>query len=112
MKGHTDKEQDAALDGVTIRRTNGSDGGALDRLAGRDSQRLPSDDFLVAEVGGEPWAAVGIHSGAVVADPFRPSADLVELLQLRAVRLRGVGGPGSRPRLRRLLAAGSGRSAT
>jgi hypothetical protein len=48
----------------------------------------------------------------VVADPFRPSADLVELLQLRAVRLRGVGGPGSRPRLRRLLAAGSGRSAT
>jgi hypothetical protein len=110
MNRRTDNKR-AALHGVTIRRAGSSDGRALDRLAGRDSQRLPSDDFLIAEVGGEPWAALGIHSGVVVADPFRPSADLVELLRLRAERLRGVGGPGSRAPRRRLLAAGSGRSA-
>ena len=61
-------------DTITIRRAGASDRPALDRLAGRDSQHLPSDvpsdEFLIAEVGGELWAAVGMSTGVLVADPF------------------------------------------
>jgi hypothetical protein len=32
---------------------------------------------------------MSVDNGHAVADPFRPSADLVELLRLRAARLRG-----------------------
>jgi hypothetical protein len=39
---------------------------------------------LVAEVGGELWAALEIDSGTAIADPFRRSGELVELLRLHA----------------------------
>jgi len=88
-----------AIDTVTIRRAGSADAGALDRLAGLDSKRLPHDDFLIAEVDGEPRAARGIRSGAVVANPFRPTADLADLLRLRAERARGApAGSGAAPR--------------
>jgi hypothetical protein len=76
------------LDDLIIRRATTRDRDLLDRLAGLDSTRLPTDDFLIAEVAGEPWAAVGIASGALAADPFRPSAGVAELLRLRAERAR------------------------
>jgi hypothetical protein len=68
---------------LTIRRADASDAGALFRLAALDSASPPTGDHLVAEVAGELWAAVEIDSGAVIADPFRPSAELVDLLRLR-----------------------------
>jgi hypothetical protein len=36
---------------------------------------------LVAEVGGEVRAALSLRDGAVVADPFHPTAALAELLR-------------------------------
>ena len=69
---------------LTIRPADLADLAALDRLAALDSGSAPTGDVLVAEVGGELWAAVEIDSGAAIADPFRPSADLVELLRLHA----------------------------
>jgi hypothetical protein len=77
---------------LTIRRASGSDGDALDDLAALDSSAAPRGDVLVAEVGSELWAAVEVESGAAVADPFRPSADLVELLRFRADAIRGERG--------------------
>ena len=74
---------------LTIRRASGSDGVALHRLAALDSSSAPRGDVLVAEVGAELWAAVEVESGAAVADPFRPSGDLVELLRFRADAIRG-----------------------
>jgi hypothetical protein len=74
---------------LTIRRASASDGVALRDLAQLDSSRAPRGDVLVAEVGSELWAAVEVESGAAVADPFRPSADLVELLRFRADAMRG-----------------------
>jgi hypothetical protein len=77
---------------------------ALDRLAGRDSTVLPDDDFLLAEVAGEAWAAIGIRTGALAADPFRPSGEVAELLRMR-VRPAGIRNVLARPRvplLRRL----------
>ena len=75
----------------TIRRAGVADSGALARLAALDSSKPPAGHALVAEVGGELWAAVEIDSGASVSDPFRPSADLVDLLRFRAERMRREG---------------------
>jgi hypothetical protein len=74
---------------LTIRKASAGDVVALDELAQLDSSRMPRGDVLVAEVGSQLWAAVEVDSGAAVADPFRPSADLVELLRFRADAMRG-----------------------
>lgn len=69
---------------VLIRAARGSDGPALRRLAALDSSVVPAGELLVAEADGELVAARAITSGAVIADPFRPSADVVALLELRS----------------------------
>ena len=74
---------------LTIRRATAADAFALRRLAGIDSAAPPTGDVLMAEIGDELWAAVSIETGAAIADPFRPSGDLVELLRFRAEGLRG-----------------------
>jgi hypothetical protein len=84
----------------TIRRADLADLAALDRLAALDSAPAPTGDVLVAEVAGELWAALEIDTSAVIADPFRPSAELVELLRVHA---RGARQPVSRAGLARLL---------
>jgi hypothetical protein len=69
---------------LTIRRAHAADAGALGRLAILDSASPPTGESLVAEIDNELWAAVEVDSGAAIADPFRPSGDLVDLLRLRA----------------------------
>ncbi len=81
-----------------VRRATDADQPALERLAALDSSRPPQGEVLIAFVDGQPLAAVGIETGATVADPFRPTADLVELLQTRARRLRA-----HRPERRNLM---------
>lgn len=74
---------------LTIRRATDRDALALRRLAAIDSAYPPTGEVLLAEMGDELWAAVSVDTGAVVADPFRPSGDLVDLLRFRAERARG-----------------------
>jgi len=74
---------------LTIRRATAADAFALRRLAAIDSASPPTGDVLLAEMGNELWAAVSVETGAAVADPFRPSGDLVELLRFRAARVAG-----------------------
>lgn len=74
---------------LTIRRATASDAFALRRLAALDSAAPPTGDVLLAEMGRELWAAVSVDTGATIADPFRPSGELVELLRFRAERMRG-----------------------
>ena len=69
---------------LTIRHADLADLAALDRLAALDSASPPTGEALVAEVGGELWAALELSTGATIADPFRPSGELVELLKLHA----------------------------
>ena len=52
----------------------------------------PAGEVLVAVVADEPWAALALDDGRVVADPFRPSAVAVELLRLRARHLSAATG--------------------
>ena len=71
-------------DTLTIRQAEVADADALTRLAALDSAAPPTGTALVAEVGGEVWAAIEIDSGTAIADPFRPSGELVDLLRLHA----------------------------
>jgi hypothetical protein len=87
---------------LTIRRADTSDAGALVRLAALDSASPPAGDALLAEVGGELWAAVEVDSGAAIADPFRPSGELVDLLRLQ-VSLEAGSERAERRSLSRLL---------
>src|SRR4051812_22683745 len=73
---------------VVMRAARGSDGGALARLAALDSKPRPRGEVLVAEVDGAVHAALQLDGGLVLADPFRPTAHLVALLQLRAGEAR------------------------
>jgi hypothetical protein len=87
---------------LTIRRADSSDTGALVRLAALDSASPPTGEALLAEVGGELWAAVEIDSGSAIADPFRPSGEIVDLLRLQ-VSLNGRPQRSGRGALARLL---------
>jgi hypothetical protein len=57
-------------------------------VAELDSSRAPRGDVLVAYVDGELWAALSVTDGHYVADPMRPSAEAVEVLQERRRQLR------------------------
>lgn len=72
---------------LAIRQATADDAAELARLAALDSRPVPVGDVLLAFVDGTPVAAVELATGAVVADPFTPTADLVDLLHLRASRL-------------------------
>jgi hypothetical protein len=73
---------------VTIRADQATDRAALRRVAQRDSRPIPRGELLVAEVDGEIQAAIALATGEVIADPFRPTAELVRMLGLRRDELR------------------------
>ncbi len=75
---------------VTLRFAFPDDIEALARLAVIDSAEPPTMPVLVAEVDGLMWAALSLADGSVVADPFRPTAAVVELLRARARQLAHV----------------------
>ena len=65
----------------SIRQATTADHRQLDRLAQLDSTRLDDDRYAVAEIGGEIVAAVALTTGRAIADPFRRTSDLVDLLR-------------------------------
>jgi hypothetical protein len=75
---------------VLIRAARGSDGAALSRLAALDSAHVPGGELLVAETDGSLVAAHAPATGATIADPFRHTAELVELLELRGSLLKAA----------------------
>jgi hypothetical protein len=68
-------------DVITIRQSTESDRVAIERLAQLDDRPAPGGDAVLGFVDGELRAAVSLNGGGSVADPFHPTADLVELLQ-------------------------------
>jgi hypothetical protein len=76
---------------LTIRLASDDDTAALGRLAVLDSSSPPTGDVLLAEMNDELWAALAVETDSAVADPFRPSGELVDLLRFRAKGLRGKG---------------------
>jgi hypothetical protein len=95
-----------ATDTVVIRTAGEHDREALERLAQLDGRRSrETSRILVAEVGGEVLAALPLDGGLPTADPFRPTAELVEMLKLRAAQLDPQDSTrlGVRDRLSRML---------
>ena len=75
---------------VVIRAARGSYGPALRRLAALDSSEVPVGELLLAEADDHLVAAISVDTGDKVADPFRRTADVVDLLAYRAKRLRAA----------------------
>jgi hypothetical protein len=69
---------------ITIRAARAKDLSEIERIAARDSKNLPSGPLLVAQVSGDLRAAISLEDGRVVADPFHRTAELVEMLRIRA----------------------------
>jgi hypothetical protein len=76
---------------LVIRPAADADARALEVLAQLDATRVPAGPTLVAEVGGELVAAYGVDRGERIGDPFRPTADVLDLLQYRALHRAPVG---------------------
>jgi hypothetical protein len=72
---------------VTIRWATPDDALELHVLATVDSASVPAAPQLLAFVGEELWAAISPATGAFVSDPFRPSAEVVDLLRERGRQL-------------------------
>jgi hypothetical protein len=77
-----------AGDEITIRRSSPEDRLAILCLAQLDGRPPPSGESILAIVGGELRAALPLGGGEAIADPFRPTSELVELLRIRRVALR------------------------
>ena len=69
---------------IVIRRATDADIRAIADLAILDSREPLTGPALIAEVDGVVRAALDTADGSVAADPFAPTAELVELLRLHA----------------------------
>jgi hypothetical protein len=69
---------------LVIRPATAADAERVGRLAQLDSRDVPHGDLLLAEVGGELWAALSLDDGQSVADPLRPSSEAVWMLAERS----------------------------
>lgn len=74
---------------IAIRSSTAADRDALARLSGLADRQLPTGPLLVAEIDGELVAALAA-GGELLADPFRVTLDVQQLLRLRARQLRAA----------------------
>jgi hypothetical protein len=73
---------------VVIRPAVAADAVMLRRLAALDSARQLVGAAVIAEQRGSVVAAVSLDDGAAIANPFVATAEMVDLLRLRAAQLR------------------------
>ena len=83
-----------SIGAIVIRRATDSDIRAIADLAILDSREPLTGPALIAEVDGVARAALDLTDGSVAADPFAPTAELVELLRLHARSTRTAPGIG------------------
>jgi hypothetical protein len=69
---------------MLIRHACQADAHELERLAQRDCAQVPQGALLVAEEGGRLLAALSLETGATVADPFEPTAQVVAAMRAYA----------------------------
>ncbi len=92
------------MQNVTVRRSTSADESALARLAALDSASPPRGPALIAEADTRMLAALPLGAGRPIADPFEPTAELVQLLELRRSQLGAAeAGPASAGGFRSLL---------
>ena len=84
--------------GLILRLATAADEDRLQTLAQLDSARVPTGEVLIAEIDGRLRAALPLDGGAPIADPFRRSAGVVQLLRMRAAQLSRPATAPARPR--------------
>src|SRR3954470_24903605 len=84
----TDSRDGTGEGNLVVRRGSHADTDALAILAALDSARPLTGRTVVAELDGQIVAAVSLHDGRVVADPFVPTADVVEMLRVHTASAR------------------------
>jgi hypothetical protein len=72
---------------ITIRLAYPDDLAALRQLASLDSSTVPAEPLLVAEVDGQLRVAVSMADLRAIADPFVPTALVVELIRQHIKRV-------------------------
>jgi hypothetical protein len=79
-------------DDLTIRvaLTDDGDSETLRRLEPVDGGAAPQGLVAIADLGGEPVAAVGFADGRAVADPQRSSPSILALLHMHRWTLRAI----------------------
>jgi hypothetical protein len=101
---------------VTIRWASPDDAERLEVLAELDEAPAPSPPLLLGLVGDELWVALSLCTGAMIADPFRPSAEVAALVSQRGRQLMvpepRQGGSRSAGRSRASLARGTDQRGT
>jgi hypothetical protein len=70
------------MNAITVRPYLSNDRRSLERLALLDDRRVPAQPVMLAEVDGKLVAALSERTGEAVADPFEPTAHLVEMLRV------------------------------
>jgi hypothetical protein len=99
LGSHFDGLGDGQESQVVIRAATPEDEAAIERLAQLEGRPPPQASVvLLAEIDGEVHAALPLSRGPAIADPFRPTVELVGMLKLRAAQLRGEPVEGGRLR--------------
>lgn len=75
---------------ITIRQATSDDAFALRRLAALDDRAALHGEVLMAEQAGEIRAALSLQDGRTVANPFAPTAKLVEMLRMHPALVETV----------------------
>jgi len=79
-----------------LRRARPEESPAVARLVALDSARALVGDVVIAYVGGRPVAAASVVEDRVVADPFEPTAEVVEALRDHLAARRHARGAAAR----------------
>jgi hypothetical protein len=77
-------------DAYVIRLATEHDAAALRRLAALDSARPLTGRILIGEIDGAPAAALSLKTGAIVADPFRHTANLRAHMRMRGGAVEAI----------------------
>jgi len=86
----TDSRDDTGEGNLVVRRGSHPDTDALAIVAALDSSRPLTGRTVVGELDGRIVAAVSLHDGRVVADPFVATADVVEMLRVHTTAGRSA----------------------
>lgn len=89
MYPHDRHEATGHAPDIAIRAAEPTDVRALNALAQLDERPLPAGTVLVALSDGRIRAALAVEDESLIADPFAATAELEDMLRLRADQLRG-----------------------
>jgi hypothetical protein len=75
---------------VRVAHSNEGENASIKRLAAKQGTPAPEGLVAIAEVGGEPVAAVDLAGGRAVADPERSTPEILALLHVHRLALRAI----------------------